>query len=219
MFKKIAATTLLMASAFGAHAAGSAPFGVTGTITPAACDVTLTGGVVNLGTISTVAVRANGLAGTGYALPPVNIPINITCSAATRVEIAFIDNKPGQIISVNGGDVIRFGMGDGAGTTAIGSFQMAFTAVTIDSVAVGQFLNAPNGTTTWATTASGQAVNLASPGHTTAFSKTAGATTPDSFTTLVGNLQFGMFLSKAYIDSATNSVTPNGSGTLSLVYL
>ena len=221
MFKKIALTTLLMASAFGAQAAGSAPFGVTGTITPAACDVTLTGGIVNLGTISTVAVRASSVYfATTYQLASIVVPINITCSAATRVEVAFIDNKSASNFAINANDAQRFGIADGSGTTAIGGYQVGFVNTTIDSVAVAQFLSATTGTTAYfAATIPTVPAMWAAPGRTNAFSKTGGATTPDSLTTLTGNLTFAIFLSKSYVDSATNSITPNGSGTLSLVYL
>lgn len=212
---------MLLVSTTTALASGSAMFGVTGAITPPACNVTLTGGVVDHGVLSTVAVRSGALAyGLAFQLPATSVPFNITCAAATRVEVAFVDNLAGRIIAIDGDDAVRFGLVDGAGSTAIGSYQATFTSATIDGMAVGQFLNAPTGTTAWnARSSPSLGAAYISPGHTTGFARLAGATLPDSLTTLAGTLQFKFFLDKAYVESARSAITPNGSGTLSLVYL
>ena len=222
MFKKIVMTSMLLASAISAQAAGSAPFGVTGTITPAACDVTLTGGIINLGLISTVYVRSLPLVqgGTAYQTPWTAVPFNIVCSAATNVYVSFSDNNPGKTFSaVNPG--IRFGVVDGAGTTSIGDYQAAFHDMVLDNTPVAQYLIAQNGTSAWSTVggAGGGTAAFANPGAKNGFAKLAGATTPDSLTTLSGILSFNVNLSSNYIQSATNSITPNGSGTMTLVYL
>ena len=223
MFKKIAVSMLLIASAFNAQAAGSAPFGVTGTITPAACDVTLTGGIANLGVVSTVAMRANAVttgSSPAYSLANIYVPFNITCSAATRVEVSFVDNHAGKNAPLDTSDVMRFGMIDGAGSTAIGAVTFQLTGQLVDGVSVGQFLISPNGTTAWsAINPAGADASYASPGYTIGVAKVAGATVPDSLTTLSGSLRIKIFINKAYVDSATNSITPNTSGTMSLVYL
>ena len=220
MFKKIAVSMLLIASAFNAQAAGSAPFGVTGTITPAACDVTLTGGVVSLGVLSTVTVRGYTNDGRGmYQVPAVPVPISIVCSASTHVAILFADNHAGKAFPMDGYDLQRFGIVDGNGTASIGAFRMFFNNTTIDGAAVNQFLNTPAGTPAWSPNGFVDSAATANPGRITGFSKTAGATTPDALTTLSGTLNFLIWVSKAYVDSATNSITPAGSGTISLVYL
>ena len=111
-------------------------------------------------------------------------------------------------------------MVDGSGTTAIGAYEMYFSSLLIDGVAVGQILNAANGTSTWSTAGiGGAAASYTGIANTMGFAKTAGATTPDSLTTLSGTVNIQPFFSKPYIDSATNSITPHGSGTMSLVYL
>ena len=227
MFKQIIFTGVLMAAFVNANAqSASAPFGVTGTITPGACSVTLTGGQINLGTLSAATVKGYPLGGTSsgvYQIPPVNTPISITCGAPTKVEVSFVDNRPGKTFLVDGSDPVRFGMVDGAGTTGIGSYQLRFltASTTIDNVAVGQYLSAPNGTTTWSTTTAGTAVpsNFGAPGYMVGFAKVAGATTPDSFTTLTGTLEFKSFVSVNYVNNATTAIALNGSGTLTLVYL
>ncbi|KAF3999264.1 hypothetical protein [Glaciimonas immobilis] len=219
MFKKVLVASALLATIINANASSSA-FGLTGTITPEACNVTLTGGTVNLGSISTSVVKGYGTLGTSYSMPNVLVPISIICSAPTKVEVSFVDNKVGKVFALDAHDAIRYGIVDGAGTTAIGTYQTSFTSTVIDNVAVGQFLNAPNNTTTWtATGPTGLPASFGAQGYTIGFAKLAGATTPDSFTTLAGNLTFSTFISGVYVKSATAAITPTGSGTLTLVYL
>ena len=222
MLKQIIFISALMAAFLNAHAqSSSAPFGVTGTITPGACSVALTGGVVNLGTLSAATVKAYGQASGVYHFPGVNLPISITCGAPTKVEASFIDNHTSDKYVLDQNDVVRFGIVDGAGTKGIGFYTMIFSNTTIDNVAVGQFLNAPNGTANWTSTVPGTGVPAiyASHNNTIGFSKTAGATTPDSFTTLTGTLSFQSYASINYVNNATTAIALNGSGTLTLVYL
>ncbi|KAF3999263.1 DUF1120 domain-containing protein [Glaciimonas immobilis] len=219
MLKKVLVASALLATIINANASSSA-FGVTGTITPEACNVTLTGGTVNLGSINASVVKGYGLAQTSYAMPSVAVPISIVCSAPTKVEVSFVDNKVGKVFAIDTNDPIRYGMVDGAGTAAIGSIAINFNNTVIDTVAVGQFLNAPNNTTTWtATGPSNLSAIFASPGYTIGFAKLASATTPDSFTTLAGNLIMSPYISAAYVKGATAAITPTSSGTLTLVYL
>ncbi|KAF3999261.1 DUF1120 domain-containing protein [Glaciimonas immobilis] len=219
MFKKILIASTLLATVINANASSSA-FGVTGTIAPDACNVALTGGAVNLGSISTSLIKTYAVVGTSYAMPNVLVPISIICSAPTKVEVSFVDNKPGKTFALDANDAIRYGMVDGAGTAAIGSFQISFVNTVIDTVAVGQFLNAPNNTTSWTGTGPNNLpAYYAAPGYTIGFAKLAGATTPDSFTTLAGSLIMTSYISTAYVKGATSAITPSGSGTLTLVYI
>ena len=227
MFKKLLLTSALLATFATAHAQSSQNFGVTGTVTPGACNVTLTNGIVNLGTLTQATVKAyapTAATNVFYTVPTVNVPISIVCGAATKVGVSFIDNKSGKVLPLNFEDVLRFGMTDGsAGTAAIGTYQMSFSSTTIDSVAtvVNAFLNATNGTAVWSTKVAGTTTpnNFIAPGYTTTFTKTTGSIIPETFTTLGGNLAIQIFLGKTYMDAATSIVTPNGSGTLTLVYL
>ena len=225
MFKKLLLTSALLATFATAHAQSSQNFGVTGTVTPGACNVTLTSGVANLGTITQATAKGytvrTGGTNTVYVPPLQLIPINISCGAATKVEVSFVDNKPGKNFALDGGDLIRFGMVDGAaGTSAVGSYEMSFITTTIDSVAVGTFLHAANGATTWnKTIVAGVGNGYIAPGYTTGFAKVAAATVPESITTVAGTLQMQIFLSKTLVDGLTTTFSPNGSGTLTLVYL
>ena len=227
MFKKLLLTSALLATFASAHAQSSQNFGVTGTVSPTPCNVTLTGGTVNLGTLSQAIVKgypvivstANSL----YTIPVVNLPISVVCGSATKVEISFVDNKSGKNLVMDTLDLLRFGITDGAGSAAIGAYQISFVnaTTTIDSVAVGVYLGATNGTTNWTnkTLSTSTTQSFVAPGYATGFAKVATATVPESITTLAGNLTFQAYLGKAYIDGATTAVTPTGSGTLTLAYL
>lgn len=219
MFNKILGISMLLATAVNANASSS-NFGVTGTVTPEACNVTLTGGTVNLGAISTSLVKSYTVASNNYTLPAFSIPISITCSAATKIEVSFVDNQAGKNFPVDAFDSVRFGLIDGAGTTAIGSYSLQFVNTAIDTVAVGQFLSAANNTTLWSTTGvSALGASYATPAYMTGFAKLAGATTPDSLTTLSGTLNLVPRISTAYIGSAVAAIVPTGSGTLTLTYI
>ena len=225
MFKKLLLTSALLATFASAHAQSSQNFGVTGTVSPAPCNVTLTGGTVNLGTLSQATVKGYIVVSNTnnfYQMSPVNATINIVCSAATKVQVSFIDNKSNKNLALDGIDIVRFGLTNStAGTIAIGAYQINFTNTTIDGAIPTVYLSAPNGTSNWSTKTAGTAftANLVAPGFANGFAKTAGAMVPDAITTLSGNLTFQAYLGKDYVDGATSILTPAGSGTLTLTYL
>ena len=226
MFKKLLLASALLVTFASAQAQQSQPFGVTGTVTPAPCNVTLTGGNINLGTLTQAYVKGLGASSGFYVLEPAQeIPINITCSAATQVRVSLSDNKAGKFLPVDANDSIRFGLTNGAaGTTAIGALELIFAnGATIDGVLVGTFLHAANGSTTWSKSAAAtglpQLNNWVSPGYTTGFAKSASATAPESITTLAGSLRMKIWFSNAVVDGLTTNLVPTGSGTLTLTYL
>lgn len=230
MLKKLAFASALLATFTGTYAQSSQNFGITGQVTPGACTVTLNGGgVANVGDVSQTTAKSypiNTSATTNlvvYRFPNRGVPINIACAAATKVAVAFVDNKPSQRLAFNNEDPSRYGLSDSvAGTAAIGFYSVRFENTTIDGAFIGEYFNAANGSTTFSKTQpAGLAVapNYAMPGRTIAFAKTVGATVPDAFTSLAGLLTFDTSASKSYIDSATTVITPTGSGTLTLVYL
>jgi len=226
MLKKLAFAGALLATFAGANAQSSQNFGITGQVTPGACTVTLNGGgVVNVGDVSQTTAKLypvfNGGSNVFYSFPTKTVPINIACAAATKVALSIVDNKPAQRLAYNVDDAARHGVGDGtAGTAAIGFYSINFSATTMDSVNVGQFLDAATGSATFSTTGpTAYPTSTLSPGRTISFAKTAGVTVPDALTTLAGTLNFQTLVSKPYIDAATTVVTPTGSGTLTLVYL
>ena len=225
MIKKLFLTSALLAIFASAYAQSSQNFGVTGTILPAPCNVTLTGGVIDLGALSKTTAAGNGTifaTNTFYIQPRVNVPINIVCPSATNVNISLIDNKPGKNLLFGTYDIFRFGITDGAaGTTAIGAYTIYFADANIDGISVGAYVSKKTGTLAWTTKLAGTLQGSANiiPDYTTGFAKSSNATTPEAFTRLSGNLAFDTYLGKSYTDSATSIVLPTGSGTLTLTYL
>jgi len=222
------AAAMLMAMG-SAHAAESAGFGVTGTITPNACDITLGGGgLANYGTLLKTAVQALPVVtGTNpaYNLGDATIPITVNCNGvATKAELAFVDNKSAQRLAIDATDARRFGVSDGTGTTAIGAYGVRFANFpTLDGTAAAGLLFTPNGSTsgsaTWTATNITGTTNHLVPGYTTGFVKSVSNTTPDSFTVLSGNLTTALNVSKAYVDASANGIQITGSGTVTVVYL
>lgn len=223
MFKKIILAAAMLTAITTVHAAATAPFGVSGSITPTACAVTLTGGVASLGTLSFATVKSYGQNATGYNMTPVVVPVGITCPSAMKVALSFTDNLAGKIVAMDSNDAMRFGLVNGtSGTTAIGSYQLSLTSVTLDSNAVGSLMVAPGVATptAWSSTgAAGLNSSFPLPGYSTTFSKSTSSTTPDSFTTMAGSLTISATIGTAYLGAATATITPNGSGTLALIYL
>lgn len=219
MLKKILLTAAMLAAITNVHAAATAPFGVTGTITPAPCNVVMTTGVASVGATNT-AVRAYTIFANTYTAPPVTIPITISCSTGIKVALSFVDNLAGKNFPLDASDAIRFGIVDGSGTAAIGAYQMQLTGVTLDGSAVNQFMIAQNGSTAWAVAGpTSKPSSYGAPGYSVTFSKTNGSTTPDSFANFSGNLTLQAYLSTTYINAANSVINPTGSGTLAMVYL
>ncbi|WP_081084327.1 DUF1120 domain-containing protein [Burkholderia territorii] len=215
------ATAMLMAMG-GAHAAGSATFGVTGIITPNSCNVSLAGGGINdYGTKLKTAVQGLPLVnGVAYSLGVKTLTATVSCSAPTKVEIQFVDNNSADRFNLGDGlDVIRYGVADGTLSTPVGGYNAGFTNVILDGAAAAGALLAPNGTAAWSSTGpAGTGTLTASPGYTMGFIKTAGNTVPDAFTLMTGTWNTSLFVSKAYVDASTNTIQLNGTGTMTLVY-
>jgi Protein of unknown function (DUF1120) len=221
MFKKVLISSVVLVAAAGAYAQSSASLSMTGSLTPVSCSITLTGGgVANYGTNETTAVRAASQTGTTnlhYSMGAKTIPLDVTCTAATPLQLAFNDSKAGKALAFNSSsDALRFGLVDGAsGTAAIGSYVMSFSSITIDGVASAGSLVATTGSTTW--TASNAV--YAAPGKATGFIKTAGLTAPSAITTIRGSLIVDTAIGKTYVDTAKSAITLNGGGTITLQYL
>jgi len=223
MFKKALIASAMLVSVIGANAADTGTVGVTGGATPGACNITLAGtGTADYGILTHAQVQALAVYNSNYNVGQKLIGITVACSGATKAEMSFTDNKAGKNFPVDVGDGVRFGVVDGSGTVAIGSYQMTFSGVTLDTVAAAGFLIAPNGTTTWDTTstgANGVGADWVRPGYSNGFIKTAGNTVPDTFTNFAANLSVSLYLSKAYMDAATTAVTFNGTSVITMQYL
>ena len=229
MFKKLLFTGTLFIAFTNAYAQSSAPFGITGDIAPPVPVVTIaTNGRAVISNTATATLRGSApFLGNNslYAYPAQILSYSITFSAPSKIALSFTDNNSGKVLSFDNSDSTRFGVING--TTASGSLAVTLTNTLIDGNPVSVFLSAANGSTAWsATTVGGKPSTGASagtsgvaPNYTTGFSKTAGATVPDSLTTLSGNLSMVLYVGKSLVDNATTTLTPTSSGTFTVVYL
>ena len=221
MFKKVLIASALLASVVGANAQ-STGFGVIGTIAPATCTVSLSGGgTADYGTMTTAAVQARTVENGAYNLGVKGIGIAVNCTAPVALELAFVDNKAAQRLNFSDTyDTLRYGLGNGSSSSVFGHYDLSLDQVLVDGVTPAVWLSAPTGTTTWATTVAGGAPAFyAQPGRAVGFDKVAGATVPASLTAITGSLVVVARVSKPIVDASTAAITLNGSGTISLQYL
>lgn len=217
MIKKSLMAAVILAATTGAFAQ-SADFGLTGTITPGACTISIPGGIVNLGALTKAAVMAWPTDGTVYTVPAQPSPVAITCPTATRLGLAFVDNNAGAApVLGNVTDPIQFGIKNGT-TPGLGGFITLLSTLTVDGGAPAGFLHSPTGTTAWNGTDLFTPGTVL-PGNTYGFKTNAASTVPDTVTNIGANFTFWPFLKKSVVDASTSQITINGNATVSLVYL
>ena len=151
---------LSAATAFAQQAPQTADMKVTGTIVPSACSATFTGGsTVDFGTIRLIDLPANSY----YQLGNRNTALKVTCNASKRVNFSVRDMQPTSRITGATmqaaigaiGDAYIFGLGmtDVSGTSvSIGSYSLAISALTVDSVSRSAIYST-NGGSTWTSAA------------------------------------------------------------------
>ncbi|MFJ7311487.1 DUF1120 domain-containing protein [Pseudomonas sp. NPDC098747] len=117
--KKLLLLSLALASATNAAmAANSVDLRVTGTITPAACNITMTGGDFDLGTISASALSASE----ETRLPLIRgRTLEIHCAGAQQVGFKAIDNRKDEKSSSS-----SYGLGRDGANNPIGNYYIHF---------------------------------------------------------------------------------------------
>ena len=194
---------------------------VIGTITPAACMPTITGGgVFNVGTIG--ADTLNQTAPTEVLNETRDL--KITCDAPTKVALKVTDNRfdskvVGIVPAANPDPDAHFGLGK-AGSTNIGAMTITFptTGVLADTKSVDAIDSADNGATWRYLPSVSPSVNARSNGRLITWSP-AGTSTPVAFEDLSTTMQI-----RASVDRGANlplhdEITLDGSATIELVYL
>ncbi|MFJ7316651.1 DUF1120 domain-containing protein [Pseudomonas sp. NPDC098747] len=122
VMKKFLLLPLALAFASNAAmAANSVDLRVTGTITPAACDISLTGGDFDLGAIS-----GKDLSATKTTVFPemTGKTLSIACSGATQVAFKAIDNRETSTPSSLPFQGTLFGLGTDSQGAPIGAYQL-----------------------------------------------------------------------------------------------
>ncbi|MBH1930374.1 DUF1120 domain-containing protein [Serratia rubidaea] len=229
MQQSVCALAVLAATTLPAMAASTVDVRVIGTITPAACSPTLSGG----GTIDYGAINPTTLSAADYTvLEEKQIDFAITCDAPAKVAIKAINGRPGTaagstegpggfggspvpLLGDSGNRVVGLGLD---GTAKIGGYAVAVKAgtVTADGTVVASVQSLDNGTT-WMASPAG---SLGAYGSVLLSSwATGGTTTPIAFENLAGKLAVQAYLNHASELDLTKPVALDGLTTIELVYL
>ena len=231
MFKKLLIASAALAAAAGVHAQSSqsATINLQATISPGTCAVTLPGSTVaDFGTIAGAAARSATLK---PALLPANHHLDmstktfkwdVSCTAATPLQLVFTDSKTGNVPAYDGNEASRFGLVDSASTAttkpAIGSYTLSFVTSTtvVDGVKPMGYMQAVAGSTTWSTSTG---ANL-TPGSAYGFQAASTTqTVPSVLTKASGDIQVNVLLLKSYVNAALKDIVIQGGGTITLQYL
>ncbi|MDA8486363.1 DUF1120 domain-containing protein [Pseudomonas resinovorans] len=197
-------------------AANSVDLSVTGTITPAACDIALAGGDFDFGTINTSDLSA----GSTTTLPDLDAghSLSITCSAPTQVSFRLIDNRLSSRPSGSSNDSLGFGV-DGS-NNPIGSYRIWAGSLLADGE--GAYLKATNcGGCNWFT--AGLPSELVRPLNSYAYAIdpiSNGFSAPIPITNASATLAIrnATIQPASSLDTSTD-ITLDGAATIELVYL
>lgn len=210
----------LASAATGAFAAGSADLKITGTIKPAACDVTLSGGaVLDFGDIP-----ANTLKDTAFTnLGNKSVDVSVICGAPTKVALAATDGRSGSnvpgigaFLFSNQSDASTYGVGEVDGKK-VGAYVLYSDTAPVVDAAAGARLASDNGGTTWAASAS--ASNAMTPTRWHGFGD-AGSLVPGQYKTIRQTYKVQLGLNKkADLPPLTKDVPINGLATFTIKYL
>lgn len=230
--RNTALASILFAAASGAaFAAETADLSVKGTIKPAACTPTLSGGgIVDFGTIS-----ANSLSQTeSTVLPTKYVTLNVTCDAATKVGVKTIDNRAGTVstsVAQNTKVIPSYSPSNLYGVGAIdgkniGAYALRFGATgyapTADGETVdGMYNNNDWSSSTWMSNTKAAAwEGIDQPGNRTFSWGPVGSTAPAAYKTISQPIQIIMGISKiSDLPALTKELAIDGSATISIKYL
>ncbi|EJL85163.1 DUF1120 domain-containing protein [Pantoea sp. GM01] len=233
MQKKLCALAILAATSTSVMA-NSVDLTVVGTITPAACTPTLTGG----GAIDYGTMRPSQLdPADGYTvLTMKEIDFAIACDAPARVAIKAINGRPGTVVGAAEGaggfsvaptGVSLFGAADAPtaglgldGTDKIGGFSLRIpnASVTLDGAAAADGLQRDAGAATWNTGSNGLLFGNTAVREMT-WSAAAAAGAPGTFTNMAGKVQVQAFINKASELDLKKPIALDGMATIEVVYL
>lgn len=218
---------VVLVSAGQAMAADSVDIKVIGTITPASCTPTLSGG----GTVDYGTIKASTLSATDFTvLDEKSLDLSITCDAPAKVAIKAINGRPDTAAGVTEGgggfavSPVALGTKGTAhvaglgldGTTKVGGYNVALadSGNTLDGTAAANLISDDNGST-WSSGSdvmNDSAVRFISWGD-------EGSTAVKAFTTMNGKVLVQGYINKSSDLDLTKPVQLDGMTTLELVYL
>ena len=230
--KKTALAALIVASGINSAAAESVQVKVVGTIVPAACTPSLSGGgIFNYGNI-----RASTLSNDKYTMLPIlGQDFAIKCDAPAKIALRAINDRPGSLAgateAANGNGFPELAILTGGvrsfaasglgldGTNRIGGYAMAIdSGIMADGNSVASIhSNTQNGTGAWVT-----APSYGYPIHTgprlISWAEN-GTDTPLAFKELTGRLRVQAYLNLASELDLSHAIHLDGQTTLEVVYL
>ncbi|MCU1760547.1 DUF1120 domain-containing protein [Pseudomonas sp. 14P_8.1_Bac3] len=194
---------LLLAGSASAFAASSVDLTVKGTITPSACEPTLSaGGLVDYGKISAKDLNADKPTHLGHQY----LQFTLICDAPTPVAIRAQDNRAGSS-SESGG---YFGLGMINTDEKLGAMTLMLQSPVADGVTVSTIGSLDNGST-WANERSLWTDNIVA-------AAVPGTLTPIMLQQFNADLRISPQIAPANQLTLTNEAAIDGSVTLSVVY-
>lgn len=220
------ASLVLIASGLSlpAHAADSFNINVTGVISPAACEATITGGeTIDYGTIPASTLNADDVT----LLPARQTAFTITCDAPAKLGFRTVDNRAAskmtesEMITFDWGGswskMVLNGLGvDGQGNN-IGGWAAVLTAVSSDTVSAPDSIYSSNGAT-WEKRPTSSFTAFHNRGYIETISE-PGSVVPAAFSTLTSTLNIQAVINPASTLDLSQPVTLDGSVTVEMVYL
>ncbi|MEI2604189.1 DUF1120 domain-containing protein [Erwinia aphidicola] len=230
MKQTVLAMAVLASTATAALAADSVDVRVIGTIVPASCTPSLSGG----GTVDYGTIKADSLNATGYtSLPEKQLDFSITCDAPAKVAIQGVNGRAGSMAGVTESanttgtvPVAIFGMSNvgGVGLGMDGSAKIGGYSIRIDkatAVADGNavdVISVTGGGQPWAKPADSSL--LFSPVWSRRVSwSNPGSLAPVAFTTMTGKLGVQGYINQRSQLDLTKPVHLDGLTTIELIYL
>ncbi|WP_421511112.1 DUF1120 domain-containing protein [Enterobacter sp. JS8-1] len=169
--------SILMSTVFIAHAGTSATLTISGTVTPAACTIALSGG----GTLTFDPVSIEALPSTGtYTMKPKTIDTTVDCqNTAQAVAISFVDNRKDSVATHTDeltDSNTAFGLGTNDDALKIGSYGIKISKVTAEGTQ-GSLLSSTGKTmaSAWSSLGADTFVNNGTTAQYITFTETSGS--------------------------------------------
>lgn len=233
--KSLVFGALLLAAS--ASQAKSNILAVSGTIGVTACTLSLSGGgVANFGALTAHDVQTapvtDDLGVSRYVVGITKtVTMTVLCPTAAKVALSFVDNRATSASPSAAVNIYRLGLGTytvpGGVAANIGSYYLYAPTINVKATAAAvaaapasrlYTAGAASSTSIWHKAADSE-TNYIAVGNSLGFATTATSTTPDSLVSIVGDLDMRIELLTATVNSATTTITLDGSTTVTLVTL
>lgn len=225
LFLSTAVVAAMASVSFAGQAAESATLAVTGTITPATCDVSLSSATVEFGNIpaSTLTEDYNAKAGS-------DITLNVDCDAAAATAIQTTDNRAASAMTLAEiseqmkftTDLLStnlFGLGNDSAQGKVGLMALGLTTATADGTANTHLLTSTDKAAWTATTLSPTTTKVLEKDGYFALASDADTTAPTALTKSTFTLSPMIILKKGTLYPTGEEVSIDGNVTFSVVYL